>query len=104
MHTKRLCATGGLSARVFIVATRSTGSKLPVARIGCWLILLLFPLLSRAADAPAKRPNVLFIICDDLNTMSIGCYGSTIVKTPNIDRLASMGVRFERAYCQYPLC
>ena len=51
-------------------------------------------------SSDSQKPNVLFLICDDLNC-DLGCYGHPLVKSPNIDRLARRGVRFENAHCQY---
>jgi len=50
-----------------------------------------------------QKPNVLFIAVDDLRPM-LGCYGDKLIKSPNIDRLASNGMLFEHAYCQQAIC
>jgi uncharacterized sulfatase len=64
--------------------------------------LLLAPLAAlHAAEAP--RYNVLLIMADDLRP-ALGCYGDAQAKTPSLDRLAARGVRFDRAYVQYPVC
>lgn len=63
----------------------------------------LLLLVTGGIAAGAAQPNVLFLAIDDLRP-ELGCYGSSQVKTPHIDRLAATGVRFERAYCQVPIC
>lgn len=66
-----------------------------VACLGCVLIV--------SGRAQAERPNVLFIAVDDLR-VELGCYGSAQVVSPHIDRLATQGMLFERAYCQQTVC
>jgi iduronate 2-sulfatase len=63
--------------------------------------LLLF--LGSAASAQPNKPNVLFIISDDLTTC-LGSYGNKVCQTPNLDRLAREGVLFQHAFTQYPVC
>src|SRR6478752_8858630 len=66
-------------------------------------VVVLFAFaLSSDAQSPQKL-NVLYIVSDDLNN-SLSCYGHQTAKSPRIDELASRGTRFDRAYCQYPLC
>jgi arylsulfatase A-like enzyme len=63
----------------------------------------ILTLILLATAAGVERPNILFIAIDDLRP-ELGCYGAAQVKTPHIDKLAASGMRFERAYCQVPIC
>lgn len=66
------------------------------------LILLLGALVS-ACQSPSK-PNVVFILVDDLGWSDLGCYGSSFYDTPNLDRLAEQSIRFTNAYAASPVC
>ena len=57
----------------------------------------------RQIEEKKTDKNILFIVIDDLNT-TLGCYGHPVVKTPNIDKLAERGVKFNHAYCNYAVC
>ena len=56
-----------------------------------------------AQQAPGQRPNVLFIMCDDMGYGDLGCYGQPYILTPNIDTMARQGMRFTQAYAGSPV-
>ena len=62
---------------------------LPLALAGC---------KDKHQNEDSKRPNILFIMTDDHTTQAISCYGGNMVKTPNIDRIATEGIRFDNCY------
>src|SRR5688572_7869832 len=72
----------------------------PLPRLCAFLLLAACASTSRAA----ATPNILLILSDDHSAAHVGCYGNPDVRTPNLDRLASGGIRFDRAYVTAPQC
>jgi arylsulfatase A-like enzyme len=68
------------------------------------ICLALFLLLSCNALAQEQKPNFVFLLVDDLGWGDFGCYGASFYETPNIDRLASQGMRFSNAYAACTVC
>jgi arylsulfatase A-like enzyme len=69
------------------------------------LLLLAIAMPRPAVAAPPPRDmNILMIVAEDWSSFALGCYGNPIVRTPNLDRLAARGVRFNRAYAQATVC
>jgi arylsulfatase A-like enzyme len=67
------------------------------------LILLAVCFLATAARA-ADKPNIIFILSDDLAQGDVGCYGQKLIQTPNLDRMAAEGTRYTQAYCGTSVC
>ncbi len=76
--------------------------KSPMQSPGYWILPLLAFLF--IACSSEKRPNVVFILVDDLGWSDLGCYGSTFYHTPNLDSLAENSIRFTNAYSASPVC
>ena len=86
-----------VSRRGFLRATAQGGAAVWLANKG----------LSRAAESEAnspKRPNILFIMVDEMRWDAMGCAGHPVVRTPNLDRLARQGVLFANSYSVAPVC
>ena len=69
-----------------------------------FLLFLLLLGLVLESTAQNRRPNVVFVLADDLGWAELGCYGNGFNETPHLDRLAKEGVRFTHAYAAAPVC
>jgi len=93
-----------LSRRHFL---RTVGLGAAAAASGCAMWKPSVTGRDAAAGAPGKpaaKPNIVFILADDLGYNELGCYGQTKIRTPNLDRLAASGVRFTDHYSGSPVC
>lgn len=76
--------------------------RILMMRYGIWFVLVWGVL--QLQGQTSEKYNVLFIISDDLTTTALSAYENTLSRTPNIDKLASEGMKYTRAYCQFPVC
>jgi arylsulfatase A len=76
--------------------------RLAICLPACLAAFMPAPILSAAQ--PAKKPNIVFILADDLGVGDLGCYGQTKIKTPSLDRLAAEGMRFTNFYSGCSVC
>ena len=71
------------------------------------LVMFVFSTSQAAADGPkqsGRRPNIVYILADDLGYAELGCYGQKKIRTPNLDQMAAEGMRFTQHYCGAPVC
>ena len=78
-----------------------SGALLLVLGLAAWGLASGY---SIAAEKPAERPNIIYIMSDDHASHAMSCYGSVINQTPNLDRLANEGIRFTNSFCTNSIC
>jgi arylsulfatase A len=84
-----------ITRRQFLAASAATGAAVATGAAAA---------TGATAAAATPRPNIVFLLLDDLGWRDFGCYGNTFFETPHLDRLASEGVRFTNAYAACPVC
>jgi arylsulfatase A len=90
-----------MNRREFLKSTVFGTATLALGKFGAEALALGFRF---SGDDSKAKPNFLFILADDFGWSQLGCYGSDFYETPNIDRLASEGMRFTDAYAACPVC
>lgn len=85
-------------------ATAGSQSPIPLRLLGALVAALALPLSVMAADAARQRPNLVFVFSDQQSSDMLGCYGNKDLMTPNFDRLAREGVRFNHCVSNSPVC
>lgn len=84
---------------VFRISQFAILQRMTKATTFAWMGLGLLPM----GLAAQQRPNIIYIMCDDMGYGDLGCYGQHYILTPNIDRMAAEGIRFTQAYCGSPV-
>ena len=82
----------------------SGGLRFPFASALFWLMVCLLSMPAAVQAAEKQRPNIIFIMADDLGYGDLGCYGQKLIQTPHIDQLAAQGMRFTQAYAGASVC
>ena len=104
--SKGMCSRGPVDVTANGDASPTRLLRSGIARLAClaFLFLVAVAFSGSKIEAADSKPNVVLIVIDDLGWADLGCYGSKFHKTPNLDRLASEGMRFTQAYAACPVC
>ena len=79
-------------------------SPVKTTALAAFFVTGILTVTSAVAQTAIARPNVIFVLTDDLGYSDIGCYGATKVRTPHIDRLAAEGIRFSDFHTAASIC
>ena len=75
-----------------------------IIAITLMLVTIIASTAARGADLPTKKPNIVFLLADDLGWTGLRCFGSDFYETPNLDQFAQTGMKFTNAYSACTVC